>query len=168
MPIWQITSHYISQEWWDDHDLTSMIRVAILILIIVTLYWQVQDAVIYLNDHRYTFPGQLRIFVIKFVSSGTPEPTSQCICRPIIKIWWKMYISSDRRNSRKIRSNISACHISYAVVWPDQPLNDWVIFFSKCDFIFWCCSPYVQYFRMNLVQYNECLVSIVDTDGLVL
>ena len=113
-----------------------MIRIAILILIIVALYWQVQDAVIYLNDHRYTFPGQLRIFVIKFVSSGTPEPTSQCICRPIIKIWWKMYISSDRRNSRKIRSNISACHISCAVVWPDQPLNDWVIFFFKMWFHF--------------------------------
>ena len=41
-------------------------------------------------------------------------------------------------------------------------------FFSKCDFIFWCCSPYVQYFfLMKLVQYSECLVSIVDTEGLV-
>ena len=39
---------------------------------------------------------------------------------------------------------------------------------SKCDFIFWCYPPYVQYFYMKLVQYNECLVSIVDTDGLVL
>ena len=39
---------------------------------------------------------------------------------------------------------------------------------SKCDFIFWCCSPYVQYFYMQLVQFNGCLVSIVDTDGLVL
>ena len=27
---------------------------------------------------------------------------------------------------------------------------------------------YVQYFYMKLVQYNECLVSIVDTDDLVL
>ena len=36
------------------------------------------------------------------------------------------------------------------------------------NFIFWCCSPYVQYFYMKLVQYNECLVSIVDTDGMVL
>ena len=27
---------------------------------------------------------------------------------------------------------------------------------------------YVQYFYMKLVQYNEYLVSIVDTDGLVL
>ena len=33
-------------------------------------------------------------------------------------------------------------------------------FFSKCDFTFWCCSPYVQYFYMKLVQYNDCLVSI--------
>ena len=41
-------------------------------------------------------------------------------------------------------------------------------FFSKCDFIFWCCSPYVQYFYIKLVQYNECLVNIVDADGLVL
>ena len=41
-------------------------------------------------------------------------------------------------------------------------------FFSKRDLIFWCCSPYEQYFYMELVQYNECLVSIVDTDGLVL
>ena len=40
--------------------------------------------------------------------------------------------------------------------------------FSKYDFIFWCCSFYVQYFYMKLVQYNECLVSIVDTDSLVL
>ena len=45
--------------------------------------------------------------------------------------------------------------------WLDQ-------FFSKCDFIFWWWSPYVQYFYMKLVQYNECLVSIVDIDGLVL
>ena len=28
-------------------------------------------------------------------------------------------------------------------------------------FHFWCCSPYVQYFYMKLVQYNKCLVSIV-------
>ena len=27
---------------------------------------------------------------------------------------------------------------------------------------------YVQHFFMKLVQYDECLVSIVDTDGLVL
>ena len=27
---------------------------------------------------------------------------------------------------------------------------------------------YVQYFYMQLVQCNECLVNIVDTDGLVL
>ena len=27
---------------------------------------------------------------------------------------------------------------------------------------------YVQYFYMKLVQYNDCLVCIVDTDGLVL
>ena len=41
-------------------------------------------------------------------------------------------------------------------------------FFSKCNYIFWCCSLYVQYVYTKLVQYNECLVSIVDTDGLVL
>ena len=40
--------------------------------------------------------------------------------------------------------------------------------FSKWDFTFWCCSPYVQYFYMKLFLYSECLVSIVDTDGLVL
>ena len=27
---------------------------------------------------------------------------------------------------------------------------------------------YVQYLYMKMVQYNECLVSIVDTNGLVL
>ena len=40
--------------------------------------------------------------------------------------------------------------------------------FSTHDFIFWFCSHYVQYCYMKLVQYNECLVNIVDTDGLVL
>ena len=27
---------------------------------------------------------------------------------------------------------------------------------------------FLEYFHMNPVQYNECLISIVDTDGLVL
>ena len=44
----------------------------------------------------------------------------------------------------------------------------WLGHFFKMWFHFWCCSLYVQYFYMKLVQYNECLVSIVDTDGLVL
>ena len=56
-----------------------------------------------------------------------------------------------------------SCHPKYAV--NPQMIRS---FFSKCGFISWCCSPYVQYFSMKLAQYNECLVSIVDTDGLVL
>ena len=49
-----------------------------------------------------------------------------------------------------------------------EPLNDWVIFFSKCDLIFSCCSPYVQYFIWNWSNTINILVCIVDTDGLVL
>ena len=66
---------------------------------------------------------------------------------------------------------------AYYYIWPPQLSLElfaltlkWLghFFFSKCDFTFRYCSPYMQYFYMKLVQYNECLVSIVDTDGLVL
>ena len=49
-----------------------------------------------------------------------------------------------------------------------NPLNDWVIFFQNVILF----SNVVHYkcniFYMKLVQYNECLISIVDADGLVL
>ena len=40
--------------------------------------------------------------------------------------------------------------------------------FSKCDFISDAVHLMWNNFDMKLVQYNECLVSIVDADGLVL
>ena len=46
-------------------------------------------------------------------------------------------------------------------------LNDWVIFFEMW-FHFLMLFTLCAIFYMKLVQYNECLVSIVDTDGLVL
>ena len=46
-----------------------------------------------------------------------------------------------------------------------EPTED---LFSKCDFIFSCCSRQMKYFCMKLVQYNEYIVSTVDADGLVL
>ena len=37
----------------------------------------------------------------------------------------------------------------------------------KYDFISYCCPLSMQYFHTKLVQYNEYLVNIVDTDSLV-
>ena len=42
------------------------------------------------------------------------------------------------------------------------------IFFSKCNFTLKYCSLQLQYFCMTQVQYKEYLVSIADTDDLVL
>ena len=51
-----------------------------------------------------------------------------------------------------------ALHLWISVVWFHcELLTCWIVltlkwpcnFFSKCDFIFWCCSPYVQYFIWN-------------------
>ena len=48
-------------------------------------------------------------------------------------------------------------------------LNNYVFFFfSKCDFIFWCCFQWMQNFCRKMAKHNEYLVSTVDTDGLVL
>ena len=46
------------------------------------------------------------------------------------------------------------------------PPNLWTtVSFSKYNFLIrYCC---LNYFFMKLVQYNNCLVSIIDTDGLV-
>ena len=41
-------------------------------------------------------------------------------------------------------------------------------FFQNVILFLKCCTLQVQYFYMKLVQYNECLISIVGADGLVL
>ena len=52
--------------------------------------------------------------------------------------------------------------------WVQLTLKRLGHFFSKHNFIFSFWSPQVQYFYVKPVQYNEYLISIVDTDGLVL
>ena len=47
-----------------------------------------------------------------------------------------------------------------------SPWNN--LFFSKCIFIFWCCSPYMYYFCLKIVQYNEYLGNTVASDHLAL
>ena len=42
------------------------------------------------------------------------------------------------------------------------------MFFTTSVLFLYETGPYGDFFYMKLVQYNECLVSIVDTDGLVL
>ena len=50
----------------------------------------------------------------------------------------------------------------------DMPLNDWVIFFQNVILFSNLVHHKCYIFYMKLVQYNECLISIVDADGLVL
>ena len=48
------------------------------------------------------------------------------------------------------------------------PLNDWVIFFQNVILFPNVVHHKCNIFYMKLVQYNECLINIVDADGLVL
>ena len=65
--------------------------------------------------------------------------------------------------SWKIQSEI-VCSL-YSTKKPGLPLNKHVFF--KCNFVFLSCSLELQHFCMKLVQYNQYLVSSVDTDELV-
>ena len=42
------------------------------------------------------------------------------------------------------------------------------IFFQNVKSIFLYCSLQLQYFCFNLFKYHECLVSTVESDGLVI
>ena len=81
---------------------------------------------------------------------------------------WKNIIKNDARLANVWYCYHGEWHDKYIQVISHLTLKWLGHFFSKCDFIFWWWSPYVQHFYMKLVQYNECLVSIVDIDGLVL
>ena len=101
---------------------------------------------------------------------------------------WKLYLNKQKNSQRKRNkcwgillwrhessshkhtkwNDVQETHVWQKLIKATSTLKWLGHFVSKCDFIFWCCSPYMQYFYMKLVQYNECLVSIVDTDGLVL
>ena len=73
--------------------------------------------------------------------------TTECLCQ-IFHHWWHHKLSLWQPPAPPVAKELA----SWLLL--DFNIHHWKLltlkwlghFFSKCDFIFWCCLPYVQYF----------------------
>ena len=87
-------------------------------------------------------------------------PKQQSVALALIK-WLDLYVVI---NLSDLRIGPTSSAITYGRL---LYIYDWVIFF-KMWFHFLMLFTLCAIVYMKLVQYNECLVSIMDTDGLAL
>ena len=134
----------------------------------------------------YQSPVVVKLIKYGWLFSWLPTTTSTAAVTKKIPSGWPHGLIRDWKHQHGLNKWMhiwSSRNIAtYLVIWNFCCRNSWEFcwcfstltfkwlghLFLKCNFTFWCCSPYVQNFHMKLVQNNEYLVSIVDTDYLVL